>query len=630
MILGPITSTISTTTGPSAAEVKGWAQHNGGLTSASPYPRYKAKFQFYFGPANAPASPNDSGSDSKKPLTSADCLAWRDAEGQPRPQCLPMGGQSVWASLGGRTGLRTKPTVLLTAAMDGTALFHDRALAANEAAASVLTLLAAVGALSNASAAGRLDLGALEGNIAVALFQADEWGFAGSRRFAQDIAAFTCEVPLAPANASRDGAGACLRPARPSLAFQDWAFENVAHVLALDQVGVLASAEAPFPLTAIYDAAGGGVGAPAELLDALAAAAESMDGTPGAVALGIYDGDGALPPTPLTSLAKAAAGGTGGAGLSGAVLAGYPGPEFLDPAYHSHRDAGARLVNATASLGAAATLVARSAVLLAGGTAAAAGTVQVEEAFVAEMLACLTADWACPRLMAPLRKSEIANLRAYLGRPSMYTPPVPKQRPASFYAGVLASYQGQPIVQTPDGLYGAWPQQEADNASSSTSSSAPSTEGAKVYAVPKPLESFLRPWLAATVSAADPAAFQQQPPVTCARSADCSAGGETCDGGLSTFECLAGACVCRSLAFYHLALDPGLGATEEPDAFAVLDEGTPNWAEPNWAAIGVSVYPDASRAVEYTAVGLGVGVAAASAVLALVVQRALTKGHYFD
>jgi len=337
------------------------------------------------------------------------------------------------------------------------------------------------------------------------------------------------------------------------------------------------------------------------------------------VALATYDGDGALPPTPLTILAKAAAAG----GLSGAVLAGYGG-EFIDPRYHSHRDAGARLANATASLAAVATLVARSAVLLAGGTAAAAGTVAVEEAFVGDLLQCLTADWACP-LMAPLRKAEIGNLKTYLGRPSMYTPPVPRQRPGTFYTGVLASYQGQPLVQTADGLFGAWPQGAA-----APTGAGGGGEVVKVYAVPKPLESFLRPWLAKTISAADPAAFQQQPPVACKATADCSKGGEACDGGLSTFECLAGACVCRSLAFYHVALDPGLAPQEAPDAFTVQSEATPNWAEPNWANIGVSVYPDTSRAVESTAIGLGLGVAAASAALALLVQRALSKGHYFD
>lgn len=604
--------------------MQGWAQHNGGLTPSSPYPCYKAQFQFYFGPATAPPAADGgssgSSSDKGKPLTSSDCLGWRDVEGKPAPQCLPLGGSSVWASLGGRQALRGgKLTVLLTAAMDGTALFHDRALAANEAAASVLTLLAAVGALSNASAAGQLALDSLPSNIAVALFQADEWGFAGSRRFVQDIMAFTCEVPF-PTNASRDGSGACLRPARPSLAFQDWGgLESIAHVLAVDQVGFLPSTLPPYALTAIYDGQ-----APTELLDALtAAAAMDADGT---WAPGTYDGAGALPPTPLTSFAKeAAAAGTRGSGaVSGAVLAGY-GAEgdgvFIDPRYHSHRDAGARLANATASLAAVATLVARSTVLLAGGTAAAAGAVAVEEGFVAELLQCLTADWACP-LMAPLRKSEMANLKVYLGRPAMYIPPVPKKRPASFYSGVLASYQGQPLVQTADGLFGAWPQE--------ANSDAAATGGAKVYSVPKPLESFLRPWLARTIAAADPAAWEQQPPVACAATGDCSKGGETCDGGLSTFECLAGACVCRSLAFYHLALDPGLAPQEAPDAFAVLSNATPNWAEPNWATIGVSVYPDASRGVESAAIGVGLAVAAGSAVLALWVQRALSKSHYFD
>ena len=39
--------------GDGAAQVKAWAQHNGGLGKHGPYPRYTAVFNFYFGPTSS-------------------------------------------------------------------------------------------------------------------------------------------------------------------------------------------------------------------------------------------------------------------------------------------------------------------------------------------------------------------------------------------------------------------------------------------------------------------------------------------------------------------------------------------------------------------------------------------------
>jgi len=155
----------------------------------------------------------------------------------------------------------------------------------------------------------------------------------------------------------------------------------------------------------------------------------------------------------------------------------------------------------------------------------------------------------------------------------------------------------------------------------------------KFYVVPKPLEAFLKGWLAYTLGGggkAAPAAGAPAPAanIPCKASEDCD--GLQCDNNLSTRECLIDTCICRTASFYHTALDPGLAPQPEPGIFTILDKNTPNYAEPNWANIGLAVFPDTSARVEGAALGVGFGVVAVSAMGAWLVQRALVKHHYFD
>lgn len=613
----PVVLATAADEGNGAAQVKAWAQHNGGLGRHGPYPRYTAVFNFYFGPTSSSLS---------DPLTSADCLGWKDVEGNLVPQCLPMGGQSVWASLDGRTGLQSKPTILLTAAMDGISLFHDKTPAANEAVASILTLLAATSALRNASVSGQIDLTAAPSNLAVAFFQADEWGFAGSRRFVRDISPgkITCPVPIG-GNLSRDGTGSCVGPhgVYPSVAFQDLSLEKIAHILAIDQVGVLSSpsVSAAVPLTALYNGA-----PPTALLEALAIASASL-GIDNTSSVTPVNGAGAMPPTPLTSFLRETP------GLSGAVLAGYggagAGAEFIDPRYHSHMDQASYLD--ADSLTTVANLVARTAWSLASGGEEGMDEIVVQKEFIETLLACFTDDWDCPA-MKQFREAEHDNLKNYLGQSYLYTPPVPQ--PPSYYSGVTASYQGLPLMRHTmeggnSGLFSAWPAEK---------DFVPNMED-KFYVVPKPLEAFLKGWLAytlggggggatATATATTRAAVGAAANIPCKSPQDCD--GLLCDNNLSSRECFIDICVCKSASFYHTALDPGLAPQPEPGIFTILDAKTPNWAEPNWASIGFAVFPDASARVEGLALGVGAGVGALSALGAWMVQRVLVKHHYFD
>ena len=56
------------------------------LLSLSPYPSILAEFNYYMGPED---------------VTSPKCLGWKDVDGTTwTPRCLPLGGNSVWASAG--------------------------------------------------------------------------------------------------------------------------------------------------------------------------------------------------------------------------------------------------------------------------------------------------------------------------------------------------------------------------------------------------------------------------------------------------------------------------------------------------------------------------------------------------
>lgn len=72
------------------------------------YPQWFASFDIYFGPRD---------------MDSVRCLRWRDYDGTLDPQCLPLGGQSVWSTAGAPPDGRA--VVLATAALDSSALFHE-------------------------------------------------------------------------------------------------------------------------------------------------------------------------------------------------------------------------------------------------------------------------------------------------------------------------------------------------------------------------------------------------------------------------------------------------------------------------------------------------------------------------
>ena len=333
---------------------------------------------------------------------------------------------------------------VITAGMDSLSLFHDHTPAANEAVSVIATILAAADALANT---GPL-VASLNKAIGFSFFQADEWGFAGSRRFVNDLTSFTCSKPVSAA-ASPDGTGACLNPIHPSLAFQSIDLNNM-EVIAVGQLGLAPAAGATtLDLSAIVQSTTDSAAA----LTALHTAATSLGS---AVQLTTALSTTALPPSPLTSFLRASN------NMNGAILAGYADSSggvnpltFNDPRYHSHFDTTTYLDPPTVTT--SATLLARSLFSLAGGADGSLTLITANDTLVQQLCKCLTTDLKCP-LLKPFITSETNNLLDYLKGVHIYLSPVPS--PPTYYSGVFTDYQSQPIllkdIHGPMQAYGAY------------------------------------------------------------------------------------------------------------------------------------------------------------------------------
>lgn len=191
------------------------------------FPQHALDFNFEMGPPN---------------LRSVSCLL--------NGQCLPLGGQSVWGTMGPPG---TKKIVLAAARLDSVALFHDRAYGGQAEASDIVTLLAVVDALS------KVDTSSLPLAIGFGLFQGENWGQIGSRRFVTEVANFTCTVSshahsrlwchclltlahiarlqsLQPAATSATGKAFCRQPLRTDLTFANLTGSSFHQVIAIDQV----------------------------------------------------------------------------------------------------------------------------------------------------------------------------------------------------------------------------------------------------------------------------------------------------------------------------------------------------------------------------------------------------------
>uniref|UniRef100_A0A5B7BU84 Nicastrin n=1 Tax=Davidia involucrata TaxID=16924 RepID=A0A5B7BU84_DAVIN len=95
--------------------------------------------------------------------------------------CLPLGGYSVWSALPPiniSSSESSKPVILTMASMDSASFFRDKSLGADSPISGLISLLAAVDALSHVDG-----LDDLSKQLVFVVFTGEAWGYLGSRRF---------------------------------------------------------------------------------------------------------------------------------------------------------------------------------------------------------------------------------------------------------------------------------------------------------------------------------------------------------------------------------------------------------------------------------------------------------------
>lgn len=130
--------------------------------------------------------------------------------------CLPIGGQSVWSSLGVLQAPKKKDILAITAPMDSTALFHDLAQGAAAEISSLATLMAVAEAVAKYRRGPGKGKPMLRQPVYFA-WSAQSWGFSGSSRFLTDVKEFECVEEKV-----RFGkVSGCVRPYKGSTRFKD-------------------------------------------------------------------------------------------------------------------------------------------------------------------------------------------------------------------------------------------------------------------------------------------------------------------------------------------------------------------------------------------------------------------------
>ena len=598
------------------------------------YPAIMAEFNYYMGPEDA---------------DSPTCLSWRDVDGEWAPKCLPLAGNSVWAVAGspesaaGRRRLEDqqqqanngngnqRPIVMMATSIDSTSMFHDASPGANSAATNILALLMAAKLVGSSVLDTTLD--GLSKRIMFGFFQAESYGYVGSRSFLRDVSypGFQCdEGRTVPAVAKNAGSGddnkevkmGCLNPLRTDLDFTK--LGEISGMIAVDQVGVLGTDQTFYVHG--ENAGGNDNGFLANILLQLG----SNDWTIASSAAENDDnGQPAIPPTPLQSLIKLSEGAVGGA-----VLAGYD-EAFVDASYyHSHRDANAtRIVNLD-SVAMAATVLARAAVASAydNGEGDAEGAAQYaanlipnlstdDETFLT-LANCLLADGNCDLLLSYGKIERINNAHVTGVDLNMG---VPLRNPPNYYPSIYDADNGQGFVQVGTKRYGSYTgDEEYGKANTDTFLLRPSLLETSIHGM---LDDFLgRGSVYADGNVAELKSCKSSE--DCSSVSYCSASGDEaiCSGN--------SVCVC-SRAHYHVALDEAI--VPAPNNFTgrfLFDENdqgvSPIYTEPYWSSsVGVRVYRDAGGSSGNWALGAGLVVWVCSLVSTFLLKKKLKKEKLF-
>ena len=583
----------------------------------------------------------------KGDLTSLDCLAWRDIDGNRDPQCLPLGGQSIWGSL---NSLDERPKIVLTAAFDSTAEFHQLATGANDAMSSLAAVMIIAEALS------RISSDTLQRQPMIFLANADEWGFSGSRRFVRDLYAFTCTLPIG-ASSSASGLPFCLDPIYPNTLFQKIKDSDIDMVIALDQIGVLDSSDTLYMHHQLIRSSGIN---PTQLEELQEDTVNSLYTIAVDLEIGVQEVEipqnGAIPPTPLTSFIRGAEE-LSNSSFLGVTITGYGSSSFIDPSYHTRLDEMVDSSSMKENIFKASRLVLAMVLSVSGISRTA---VSINDDLADSLVDCLYYNWTCS-VLKPYIDSELSNLNEYITMNEEdegvdaftddiltdipvwdYEPPtqvhVNTSQVTSFYSGILSS-SVQPIVNLNGKKYGRlstdilWEDdreafsEEEGIYDKSMDKYTWNKENNKIYAVPNTLEGLIRGFLSFHLSSDR---FSSSTVTSCKTSSDCSRNDlnvtATCSIGFYTSvvkECIQEECVCPG-AFYHLAMDTGIEADETPGWFnpvgpqvTLLGSGpTSIYCEAIWSRkVGVRLYTDASHSIGLFSLCFGLAVAVISAIV---------------
>eukprot|EP00588_Corethron_pennatum_P012965 CAMPEP_0194281088 /NCGR_PEP_ID=MMETSP0169-20130528/19800_1 /TAXON_ID=218684 /ORGANISM="Corethron pennatum, Strain L29A3" /LENGTH=813 /DNA_ID=CAMNT_0039026043 /DNA_START=114 /DNA_END=2555 /DNA_ORIENTATION=+ len=566
-------------------------------------------------------------------IDSKTCLTWTD-DGELRPKCLPLGGNSLWATAGSRADPDAedpRDVVMLAVNIDGPSQYQDLTPAANSAAGNILAGLMAARAIGELS---DNELDGLPRQVAFGFFQGEKYGYIGSRAFFADTVypGFECregsEFVQDDAKAVERGFSTCLYPMRPSTGFQ--ALGQIHSVISVDQVafpegeGVLYAHKDG--LTEVGEIA-------ADILVALTNATEVIDAEVGYA-----------PPSPVSSLARISANGGGEAG--GAVLSGYS-TAFSDGYYGSHLDSALHRKVDMESIAAAATVAARAAIALAyydGDSDDAADDaaeyaaeyatkllpdISADDEMLLTLSQCLFYDGNCDYLKGHVA-TEDSNENNRIEDNMFLSMEHYLDKPPNFNVGVYTNWLGQPFIRHASGksksYYGSYKGDDVEDADDLDVI-------IRLSFLETSLLGILNDFLGRGSDGMDT-------PVKCKSTSDCSDVSYCASSG--DYAVCAGSntkqCVC-SRARWHTALDPDLEPLQTAGTFQLraMDEGDgggdglgPIYTEPYWGTdLGVSVFRASSSYMGKYVLVAGALFLVLNIVVALKLKARLTKEVLF-
>jgi len=551
------------------------------------------QFKYYMGPSEA---------------TSKECLEWKDTDGSWSPKCLPLGGNSIWSSVGSPPSTdNDKKVVVIATSIDATAQFHDISTGATTAASNIMTMLLTSYLLGTHLSWEVLDQ--FSSDIVLAFFQGEAFGYMGSRNFFKDVAfpGFTCDFP------NGDG---CMYPIRPSLQFQS--LGEIQGMICVDQVGILESDESFY----VHSDANGG-----DLEEILLQFSKDNNNNnnneDSENGYNIYQSNvdnGNVPPSPLISLLELSEKSVGGV-----VLTGY-NEAYVDGVYESHYDSSQTLNIDLDAIQNAALLLARSGVAAAYSSGdndddAKGNGVEAAMTFipglpssdeytqlVQDLYQCLFADANCD-FWKKYTSVEQKNTKDTTGQDlGSHSPRFTNEQGAygkftpNYYVSVYNFQKGQPLVQVNGNFYAGY-NDTVDNATNSDGDGTyvmrPSALEAGIYGL---LNDFLGRNIASQ-EGDDDASTKTTSLKKCSSTKDC-AQVSYCPQGVSSVCTGRKQCVCGPSAFYHIAVDEAIEAVPNVtlDSYFQIkadDEGiTPMYTEPFWDSdIGLTIYQESEKDV---------------------------------